>query len=502
MVLFAKPSCIQILCVMVLWGQIQNYMMRINLSIAIVGMVQDNTTNTTQPDVPMSEDGITIEKDTNISTTNLPPQQMNDQNGYLEWSPGLKGIVLSSFGYGYVTTQILGGRLAEKFGAKKIFGGGLLITGLITFLLPVAAKTSVYLFISLRVLQGVFEGVTWPSLIALTSRWIPPLQRSSFMSRSLFGTVLGTLITFPLCGSVIDSFGWESSFYVVGFITIIWFFFWCGLVYDSPDTHPRISVEEKEYILQALSKTVDTKRAFPVPWRSIFTSLPFIGLLFGGFGNAWGLSTLISYTPTYMKDVQGVDMKTNGLISSLPFGTRWAGGLVLAYIADLMLTKDVMSITNVRRMFCIFAFIGPAISLCMVAFIPEYLERNITYITMILCVGTFCNGAICACLLSTYIELAPNFAGTLLGIGNTSESIVTFIAPIVIGQILANKSLDVTQQWQIIFMVPSALYVLSAITYVVTVSGNVQHWNSKHRNYTISINSLSGTPVMKNKNSS
>ena len=35
---FLKPNCIQILCVMILWGQIQNYMMRVNLGIAIVAM--------------------------------------------------------------------------------------------------------------------------------------------------------------------------------------------------------------------------------------------------------------------------------------------------------------------------------------------------------------------------------------------------------------------------------------------------------------------------------
>ena len=492
-----KPTCTQILCVMILWGQIQNYMMRINLSIAIVAMIGENSTNTTHEDIYE-----TISEDTpssNLSTTQSPTEYNKTHTGDIDWSPSLKGIVLSSFGYGYATTQIIGGRMAEKIGAKKIFGGGLLLTGLVTFLLPVAAKTSVYLFIFFRVLQGIFEGVTWPSLIALTARWIPPLERSSFMARSVFGTVLGTLITFPLCGSVISSFGWESSFYVVGSITTIWFFFWCYFVYDSPDSHPRISAEEKNSIIQSLSKTVDYKRSFPVPWRSIWTSLPFIGLLFSGIGNAWGLSTLINYTPTYMQKVQGVDLKTNGLISSLPFGARWIGAILCSFIADIMLKGPVISTTNVRRIFSIFAFIGPAIALCMVAFAPDSLQGSITYITIVLCVGTFFNGAICACVLCTYIEIAPNFAGTLLGIGNTSDSIVTFIAPIVIGQVLDNRSLSVTQQWQVIFMVPSALYILSTITYLITVTGNVQHWNSKHRNYTISINSLPPTPVVKKK---
>ena len=258
--LFSKPSSIQILCVMILWGQIQNYMMRVNLGFAIVSMVQENSTNATEQN-----------NSNNISVRALYNEKTEDnQNGYVDWSPGLTGIVLSSFGYGYITTQVIGGRLAEKFGAKKIFGGGLLSTGLVTFVLPIAAKTSVYLFIILRILQGVFEGVTWPSLIALTARWIPPLQRSSFMARSLMGTVLGTLITFPLCASVIDSFDWEASFYVVGSITTVWFFFWCWLVYDSPASHPRLSSDERNSLLQSLSKTVDVKSPYRYVVRIVF----------------------------------------------------------------------------------------------------------------------------------------------------------------------------------------------------------------------------------------
>ena len=42
------------------------------------------------------------------------------------------------------------------------------------------------------------------------------------------------------------SFGWESAFYATGAITFAWFAFWLLLVFDTPETHPRISPEEKE----------------------------------------------------------------------------------------------------------------------------------------------------------------------------------------------------------------------------------------------------------------
>ena len=62
--------------------------MRVNLSVAIVYMVAPyNTTDT-------------------------------DQGGPFHWSDYDQGIILGMFFYGYIVTQLPGGRLAELFGGK------------------------------------------------------------------------------------------------------------------------------------------------------------------------------------------------------------------------------------------------------------------------------------------------------------------------------------------------------------------------------------------------
>lgn len=62
------------------------------------------------------------------------------------------------------------------------------------------------------------------------------------------GASLGTVIALPLCGWVLDAWGWEAVFYVSGALALLWTVAWWLLVYDSPDQHPRISQEEKEYL--------------------------------------------------------------------------------------------------------------------------------------------------------------------------------------------------------------------------------------------------------------
>merc|ERR1719242_1471528 len=148
----------------------------------------------------------------------------------------------------------------------------------------------------LRALQGVFTGVTFPSLYAMTSRWVPLKERNSFIARSYFGTVFGLIITFPMCGILIDSFGWESAFYVIGSITCIWFIFWWFLVFDTPELHPRIAKQELDYIKNELLNTLSEKPK-PIPWKSILTSIPLWGMIITDMGNCVGIMTLGSYGP-------------------------------------------------------------------------------------------------------------------------------------------------------------------------------------------------------------
>lgn len=64
------------------------------------------------------------------------------------------------------------GNVAEKFGAKWIFGGAVLIAGLLTLLTPLAARTHVGLLIAVRFLAGVVCGPGFPAAAALYGKWV------------------------------------------------------------------------------------------------------------------------------------------------------------------------------------------------------------------------------------------------------------------------------------------------------------------------------------------
>ena len=65
------------------------------------------------------------------------------------------GLILSSFFYGYLLTNVPGGWLASKYGGKWVLGFGVLWGSILTLLTPIAATYSPYLLVVLRLLIGL-----------------------------------------------------------------------------------------------------------------------------------------------------------------------------------------------------------------------------------------------------------------------------------------------------------------------------------------------------------
>ena len=74
------------------------------------------------------------------------------------------------------------------------------------------------------------------------------------------------------------------------------------------------------------------------------------------------------------------------------------------------------------------------------------------------------------------VDLAPNFAGTLLGITNTvSGGGMGTLAPLVVGAITSNN--HTWAAWQIVFWLAAVVYVVGNCVYVATIRVQPQYWN-------------------------
>jgi ACS family sodium-dependent inorganic phosphate cotransporter-like MFS transporter 5 len=86
------------------------------------------------------------------------------------------------------------------------------------------------------------------------------------------GSNFGTIISMPLSGylcSLEFLGGWPLSFYIFGGLGVVWFVVWLFLVYDTPASHPYISIQEKNYIISQVGNS-QLVSIFHSKWTFLF----------------------------------------------------------------------------------------------------------------------------------------------------------------------------------------------------------------------------------------
>ena len=131
---------------------------------------------------------------------------------------------------------------------------------------------------------------------------------SVFYLLQFLGAEFGTVICLSISGVLAAHVGWESIFYVWGAVGLAWCLLWFTLVFNSPVSHPRISLHEKIHIQDNTPKK-QISNLPPPPVLKILTSKHVIANVVTSMGNSYGFYTLLSMTPTYLNNIQHVDIQ-------------------------------------------------------------------------------------------------------------------------------------------------------------------------------------------------
>ncbi|GLH15177.1 Putative inorganic phosphate cotransporter [Gryllus bimaculatus] len=392
------------------------YSLRVNLSVAIVTMV--NSTGSDSTDV-MDSDGTCEAPDSDGSSS-------SSQSGEFEWNEEMQGFVLSGFFWGYAAGQLPGGLLAERYGGKLVFGLGVFLTALLTLLTAVAAHAHWSVLFAVRVLEGLAES------------WLN---------------------------------GWPLVFYVTGALGVIWYLPWLLCVFDSPAKHPRITPEERRYIETSLG-SVPQKRKLPVPWKKILTTRGLWACASMHLGIGWTFFALLTCLPTYMSYILHYDIKSNAALSAIPYIAGGSFSFVFSWCLDHIITTGKVSKINGYRIFNGITAIGPAATLLIITAVG----CDKVAILVLLAINGLCLGAQYTGNSMNLLTLAPNFAGTMLGISNTFANGAGILAPYAVG-FLTNDNQTRTA-WNIVFWISAAIGLVTYFIYLIFSTADEQPWNN------------------------
>lgn len=439
------------------YGSFVVYSLRVNLSVAMVDMLNrthqsgDNQSGSVCP----------------AHADPARPKHNHTANVY-DWDSETQGWILGSFFYGYILTQVPGGYLAGRFGPKWLMGLGILGTVIFTLLTPAAADLGAGYLIGLRVLEGIGEGVTFPAMYTMWAAWAPPLERSRLLTITYIGAQLGTVVCLPLSGEICFYLGWPYVFYIFGAVGLVWFVLWAFFVFDSPNTHPRISERERLYITSSLKNELSTAVEH-IPWCSIVSSVPLWAIVVAHFSYNWTFYTLLTLLPTYMKDILGFSIQQNGFLSALPYLGCGVLAVLSGQVADYLRETCLIRTVVVRKCFSLIGMIGPALFLVAAGYTGCDYFLAITFLTISSSLG----GVSASGFNINHLDIAPSYAGILLGITNTFATIPGMVGPVIARSLTQHNTIE---EWQTVFYIAASINLFGSLFYTVFGRGTVQPW--------------------------
>ncbi|MCZ6887760.1 MAG: ACS family MFS transporter [Gammaproteobacteria bacterium] len=387
----------------------------------------------------------------NISVAIIP---MSQEMG---WDFETQGIVLSSFFFGYLLTQIVGGRLADRYGGKVVLGAGVLLWSLFTILTPPAAVWGLGILLVARIAMGMGEAVTFPSFYSLYARWIPTAERTRAIALTNSGIPLGTIFALLVTPVIVQTLGWEWAFYIFGGVGVIWFALWHSFVTAKPADHPTITGDELAFI-RANAPTQEIAEA--PPWKEFLKRGPVWAIIVAHFCNNWSLYVLLSWLPLFVTQGLGVEFESVGVFTMMPHIASFIFLNVAGNIADRMI-RSGMDIGRVRKIMQTIGFGGISIALIFVGEV-ESAWAAIAIMSAGNAVGAFVTGGFAV----NHMDIAPRHAGTLMGITNTAGTI-----PGIIGVYVSGLILEATGSWALVFQTAAGVTIFGLVFYLVFSSG-------------------------------
>ncbi|KAF1472906.1 putative small intestine urate exporter, partial [Megadyptes antipodes antipodes] len=436
------------------------YALRVSLSIAIIAMTNGSHPHSWSGSAPRgSYPGFS--QDVSGKQMQITERRFPGSAPVYNWSAETQGIILSSFFYGYGLTQVLGGYCSGLFGGKPVLGSGLLLSSVLTLLVPRAAELGMSFLIGLQVLLGLAEYTLW-------AKWAPPLERSRLMNIADAGCTFGTFFALLVAGIICQSLGWPFVFYIFGGVGCAWCLCWFLLVYEDPAHHPWINAGEQEYIVSLLAHQ-GSSHGCSLPLVAMAKSLPLWAITIACFCTDWLFYMLLTSMPMFMSNVLHFDLRENGLLSSLPYIGNGLGHILAGLLADFLLARRVLGTAAIRKLFSALGMLLPAVFLVAV----PYLGCSSTVVVVLLTLALTIISMTGAGININHIDIAPRYAGFLLGITNTFGIVAGIIAPTAVGLLISQ---DLQTGWRNAFFVSAALNLFGLIFYIAFGSGTIQDW--------------------------
>jgi len=249
------------------------------------------------------------------------------------------GWVLSAWVLGYALFQAPSGRMADRFGPRKILLLGTIwwaVFCALTALTPAHIALSLAILMAVRFLLGVGESIVYPATNRIVAAWIPSRERGLANGLIFAGVGLGAASTPPLIAYIIYHWSWRVSMWACALIGLVIGVVWYLIARDDPEQHPWVSREEHDLIAAGLPHATRSAESQSLPWRTILGSGNVWIVTVSYFGFVYVAYIFFTWFFSYLNLVRGLDLKQSAGYAMLPPAAMAIGCALGGWISDYL----------------------------------------------------------------------------------------------------------------------------------------------------------------------
>jgi ACS family hexuronate transporter-like MFS transporter len=335
-------------------------------------------------------------------------------------------FIVSCFTIAYAISQALSGKMFDAIGTRLGFVVSIFVWSISAALH--ATARGLLSFSIFRAMLGLGEAGNWPGAAKSNAEWFPVKERA--LAQGLFnaGASAGSIVSAPLIAMMYGLIGWQSTFVLIGITGLLWLIPWLIVNKKTPDEHPWITEEERQYILDG--KKVCDPNDKGLTFGQVFRIRQSWSVLVSRFllDPIWWL--FVIWLPLYLSERFHFDIKSIGAFAWFPYVGAMIGGVGGGWLSGYFIRKG-WSVNKARKTVIVLGgvFMFPSLLAVIGLSDPHYAMIAI----FIALFGFQCSIGVIQTLPSDF--LSGKAVGTLAGLGGFSANfgvlLSTWLVPVI-----------------------------------------------------------------------